>query len=71
MLFLDTVQGNSKYRLIYGQMNRPLGTTDEAFFYFIELRENLKSKSLSLYHKVYRSFRFYHNLKTWGLVEYK
>ena len=74
MLFLDTVQDNyenSKYRLIYGQMNRPLGTTDEALLYFIELQENLKGKSLSLYHKVYGSFRFSHNLKTWGLAEYK
>ena len=53
------------------KMNRPLGTTGEALFYCIELKKSFKGKRLSLYYKVYRSFRFSHNLKTWGLVEYR
>ena len=53
------------------KMNRPLGTTGEALFYFIELKKSFKGKSLGLYHKVYRSFWFSYNLKTWGLAEYR
>ena len=53
------------------KMNRPLGTTGEALFYFIEFKKSFKGKGLGLYYKVYRSFRFSHNLKTWGLAEYR
>ena len=53
------------------KMNRPLGTTGEALFYFIELKKSFKGKRLGLYYKVYRLFRFSHNLKTWGLKEYR
>ena len=53
------------------KMNWPLGTTSEALFSFSEFKKSFKGKSLSLYYKVYKSFRFSHNLKTWGLAEYK
>ena len=50
--------------------NRPLGTTGEVLFCFIEFKK-IKGKGLGLYAKVYRSFRLSHNLKTWGLEEYR
>ena len=53
------------------KMNRPLGTTGEALFYFSEFKKSFKGKGLGLYYKFYRSFRLSHNLKTWGLAEYR